>query len=206
VLAELDVGSEVLDVLVMQVGETLSDLQHHEDMDHTERSDTVDEGAQDAATASAIPKRGGNATDSAKPPRYKRLLLWSHHLLATGKRKSIVSWSRELDLAGFSRPGYPGAVFVEGLEGDVDEFVKRMKALRWQALQVRAEETGTERLFFGGHERGGSGEIVGALVVEEVESLGDIAEALRRQAGKNGERLAEFFLSGMKITGSASDG
>lgn len=95
--------------------------------------------------------------------RVKRVLLWSHHLLAISKRKDIVSWSSELSLAGLSKPGcvppfsrhglwamskslshvhsYPGVIVIEGEESDSDEFVRRIKALQWQALQVRCEET-----------------------------------------------------------------
>lgn len=36
---------------------------------------------------------------------------------------------------------YPGVIVVEGEESDADEFVRRIKALQWQALQVRCEES-----------------------------------------------------------------
>lgn len=116
----------------------------------------------------------------------KRLLLWSHHLLATSKRKDIVTWSRELRLGGFSRPGYPGAIFIEGLSGDVDEFVTRIKALRWQALQVRAEESDEHGKRVCGDGREG---------VVEVEGLGEIVEGLKRVDA----RVADLFMEGMKI-------
>ena len=117
--------------------------------------------------------------------RVKRTILWSHHLLATSKRKDIVNWSRELRLGGYSRPGYPGAIFVEGELESVDEFVRRIKGLRWQALQVRAEETGSLRVFGDGME--------GVL---EVESLGEVVDGLRRRD----EGVARMFLEGMKIS------
>lgn len=74
--------------------------------------------------------------------RLKVTLLWSHHLLATGKRKDIVQWSTELKLWGLSKPGYPGVICVEGVEEQVDEFVYRIKQLNWKALQVRLETLG----------------------------------------------------------------
>ncbi|ORY90114.1 hypothetical protein BCR35DRAFT_299655 [Leucosporidium creatinivorum] len=59
-----------------------------------------------------------------------------------GKRKNIVSWASELQLWGISKPGYPGVIVVEGLQGGVDEFVWRIKQLNWKALQVRCEVDG----------------------------------------------------------------
>ncbi|GAA5823390.1 hypothetical protein JCM3770_006849 [Rhodotorula araucariae] len=76
------------------------------------------------------------------PFQLKTTLLWSHHLLATSKRKDIVAWSTELGLYGISKPGYPGVIIVEGLASNVDEFVHRIKQLQWKALQVRCELDG----------------------------------------------------------------
>lgn len=42
---------------------------------------------------------------AAGPFQLKTTLLWSHHLLATSKRKDIVAWSTELSLYGLSKPG-----------------------------------------------------------------------------------------------------
>jgi hypothetical protein len=41
------------------------------------------------------------------PPelRLKEVLFWSHHLLATGKRKNIMHWASELELWVISKPG-----------------------------------------------------------------------------------------------------
>ncbi|KAI5479367.1 DUF1115 domain containing protein [Pseudohyphozyma bogoriensis] len=85
------------------------------------------------------PKPKATMKDDALPMELKEVLLWSHHLLATGKRKNIVQWARELRLWGISKPGYPGVIVVEGLASNVDEFVSRIKALNWKALQVRSE-------------------------------------------------------------------
>lgn len=56
-----------------------------------------------------------------------RIILWMHHLLATTKRRAIVQYSKELGLAGFSKPGYPGAVYVEGPADQVKVFVRELK-------------------------------------------------------------------------------
>ena len=64
-----------------------------------------------------------------------------HHIKSLTKRKHIVEWAGELKLGGFSKPGFPGIVVIEGLEEDAAEYVQRLKRLRWQAMAVRAEDT-----------------------------------------------------------------
>jgi len=167
ILAAQETGSECLDLVVQELTQSLDDLV----AEITQPDPSAGRGADDGS--------GGKNAD-----RIKTVLLWSHHLLATSKRKDIVAWSRELRLGGYSRPGYPGAILIEGVEDEVDEFVRRIKALRWQALQVRGEEVGSER-------RLGSGE----EGVREVEGLGDVVDDLR----KKNRDLADWFLEGMKI-------
>eukprot|EP00877_Chromochloris_zofingiensis_P006355 jgi/Chrzof1/1973/Cz10g28140.t1 len=74
------------------------------------------------------------------PATLLRVGIWFHHIKSTQKRKSIVSWARELNISGYAKPGYPGVILCEGRECDVQEYVQRIKALTWQAMQVRAEE------------------------------------------------------------------
>lgn len=144
----------------------------------------------------------GSSAQQQQQQIIKRTLLWSHHLLATSKRKAILTWSRELCLGGYSRPGYPGAIFVEGEIANVDEFVRRMKALKWQALQVRAEE-----VVRGGNGNGSSGGTKrgricgdGSEGVVEVESLGEVVDGLRKRGDDGDDDVAEMFLRGMKIS------
>ena len=44
--------------------------------------------------------------------------------------------------AGMCKPGYPGALFVEGEESDCREYTRRVRqdCGNWKALQVRGEE------------------------------------------------------------------
>eukprot|EP00924_Labyrinthula_sp_SR-Ha-C_P002895 snap_masked-scaffold_13-processed-gene-10.24-mRNA-1 protein AED:0.47 eAED:0.47 QI:0/0/0/0.33/1/1/3/0/245 len=65
---------------------------------------------------------------------------WSHHIKSTKKRKFIISTAKELNLTGFSKIGYPGVIIVHGKENCCNEFVKRIKALRWKAIAVKIEE------------------------------------------------------------------
>jgi hypothetical protein len=83
---------------------------------------------------------GSGSNVGSDRQRIMRVLIWSHHLLATSKRKDIIDWCLELSLWGISKPGYPGIIIVEGALNDVTEFLKRIKSLNWQALTVRHEE------------------------------------------------------------------
>ncbi|KAK4994013.1 hypothetical protein LTR66_005874 [Elasticomyces elasticus] len=165
----LDVGVEALDLLVTGFAELLPELLR-------ERGRAVDT----YAAGMHEPKSQKNSAE----PKIKRVVIWSHHLLSTSKRRDILAWSRELHLRGFSRPGHPGAVFAEGEEDAVDEFVRRLKELRWQALQVRDEVVVEARVLGSGDGRG----------VEEVEGIGDVVEGLK---GRDG--CAEMFLKAMRI-------
>ncbi|KAK9765090.1 RWD domain-containing protein 2B, variant 2 [Basidiobolus ranarum] len=60
-------------------------------------------------------------------PKIGRALLWMHHIKNPNKRKDIVHWADELQLNGFSKPGYPGIVVVEGLDENVQEYISRLK-------------------------------------------------------------------------------
>ncbi|KNZ63542.1 hypothetical protein VP01_112g3 [Puccinia sorghi] len=69
-------------------------------------------------------------------------VFWMHHIKATGKRKQIVGWARELQIRGcFFQPllvcRYPGALVIDGPKASVEEYSNRLKALRWKAIQQR---------------------------------------------------------------------
>lgn len=54
-----------------------------------------------------------------------RLWIYSHHIYNKCKRKNILEWARELALSGFSMPGKPGVVCVEGPQSACEEFWSR---------------------------------------------------------------------------------
>lgn len=64
-------------------------------------------------------------------------IMWFHHIRNPLKRKSILNWSSELGLYGGTKIGYPGVVYIEGLEENCCEMVRRLKTLRWKAIVVR---------------------------------------------------------------------
>ena len=199
---EIDIGTECLDILVQTIQDRLSSLSTSPEQSQTDIETTTRQTEDTTDTTSTTTNHAVSTHHPIKPTKptkplnqpstIKRTLLWSHHLLSTTKRKQIVTWSRELSLTGYSRPGYPGAILIEGEIHNVDEFVSRIKALRWQALQVRGEEICERRICSevagGGHAEQGGG-------VKEVEGLGDIVNELK----KRDQDVADWFLEGMKI-------
>lgn len=68
------------------------------------------------------------------------LLIHFHHILNESKREAIQNWAHELALGGVSRPGTPGLVIVEGCKESVYLYVRRLRALRWQSMELRCME------------------------------------------------------------------
>ncbi|XP_047449773.1 RWD domain-containing protein 2B [Mugil cephalus] len=71
---------------------------------------------------------------------FSRLWIYSHHIYNKSKRKNILEWSKELDLSGFSMPGKPGIVCVEGPQSACEEFWSRVKVLTWKKIMIRHRE------------------------------------------------------------------
>lgn len=73
-------------------------------------------------------------------PAIHRKVVWFHHIKSSKKKKHIVEWGKELRLGGYCKPGFPGVLIFEGEGSNVADYLKRIKRLRWQHLQVRGEE------------------------------------------------------------------
>ncbi|XP_016104556.1 RWD domain-containing protein 2B [Sinocyclocheilus grahami] len=71
---------------------------------------------------------------------FTRLWIYSHHIYNKIKRKNILEWAKELNLSGFSMPGKPGIVCVEGLQSACNEFWARVKVLTWKRIMIRHRE------------------------------------------------------------------
>lgn len=56
---------------------------------------------------------------------FTRLWIYSHHIYNKCKRRNILEWAKELSLSGFSMPGKPGVVCVEGPQSACEEFWSR---------------------------------------------------------------------------------
>jgi len=69
-----------------------------------------------------------------------RKLIYSHHIIAKTKRKAIADLSRDYQLGGYAKIGWPGIIIIEGEESSCDRFIDEIRSMRWQHLVVRGEE------------------------------------------------------------------
>ncbi|KAJ3512545.1 hypothetical protein NMY22_g15304 [Coprinellus aureogranulatus] len=124
--------------------------------------------------------------DTPQESQY-HVLFTSHHLISTKKRKSLQQWSASLKLAGFAKVGYPGVIYAQGTQENLEEFVGNVKAMQWLALRVRFVEPVPDRLLAGSTTFSGWQEFsrVGE-VVEEMKRLGREEFVLEMGIGSSG--------------------
>ena len=68
--------------------------------------------------------------------------IYVHHLYSGQKKKSLLAWGSELDVTGFTLPGKPGLIVIEGPKTAVQEFSHRCKSMNWQRITTKIiEET-----------------------------------------------------------------
>lgn len=104
-----------------------------------------------------------NVTNSNPPEekskvegQFARMWMYMHHIYSKTKRKIILDWSSDYNLTGFSLPGKPGVVCIEGNECDVEEYYSKLRRLNWKKITCRHRETGdktqdidSQRIFTG---------------------------------------------------------
>lgn len=88
-------------------------------------------------------KNTSSISSAKRPEKFERLWIYSHHIKSKRKRSAIIENARDLQLTGFSLPGKPGIICVEGYQKDTQEFWRLLKAMHWQRIQVRVEENFT---------------------------------------------------------------
>ncbi|CAL8363490.1 unnamed protein product [Merluccius merluccius] len=96
-----------------------------------------------SSSASCCAAARGEAAAPSGGEAFSRLWIYSHHIYNKSKRKNILEWSKELGLSGFSMPGKPGIVCVEGLQDACEEFWSRVKVLTWKKIMIRHREDAT---------------------------------------------------------------
>uniref|UniRef100_A0A1I8NMY6 RWD domain-containing protein n=1 Tax=Stomoxys calcitrans TaxID=35570 RepID=A0A1I8NMY6_STOCA len=123
---ELENFIETMDTSETYIYQVLSWIQDHIDeliqMNANEIEDTT-------KTTAVV----GNKNDLVD---FERLWIYSHHIKSKTKRQEIVKQSRNLDLSGFSRPGKPGIICVEGLKDHTQTFWQIIKGMRWQKITI----------------------------------------------------------------------
>ncbi|KAA0164795.1 hypothetical protein FNF28_03682 [Cafeteria roenbergensis] len=105
--------------------------------------------ALEAPAAAAAAAAAGSGTPASLSPGSvpaadgamgTRVWIWFHHIKNPAKKKAICDWAKELGLVGVCKPGYPGVLIAQGSESACKEYTSRLRALRWKAMAVRAEE------------------------------------------------------------------
>jgi len=81
-----------------------------------------------------------NSAVQQTPSCFSRLWIYSHHIYNREKRRIIIDTARELDLTGFSAPGKPGIVCVEGHKPNADKFWQQIRSLQWQRITLTHRE------------------------------------------------------------------
>ncbi|VDK56863.1 unnamed protein product [Anisakis simplex] len=82
--------------------------------------------------------------DSNDSVVYARYWIYSHHLRSNIKRKDIEYIAKQLDLNGFSCPGKPGIIVVEGEANSCKEFWEKVRGWTWKHIVVRHTEESSE--------------------------------------------------------------
>ncbi|KAI0081110.1 hypothetical protein K474DRAFT_1614167 [Panus rudis PR-1116 ss-1] len=115
-------------------------------------------------------------SSDTRPSQRYHALLTSHHLISPTKRRNMQHWTSQLGLRGFAKVGYPGVIYCEGDQPQVEEFVGNVKAMQWLALKVRFVEPLSEELqkIAQSDDRGGKSRWV------EFEKVGEVVEEMRR--------------------------
>jgi hypothetical protein len=69
-----------------------------------------------------------------------RKLIYSHHIIARSKRKSLKDLALIYKIGGYVKIGWPGIIIIEGLHSNCASFVQEIKKMKWQYLNVRGEQ------------------------------------------------------------------
>ncbi|XP_059612281.1 RWD domain-containing protein 2A [Phlebotomus argentipes] len=88
-------------------------------------------------------------TEEEVKSSFERLWIYSHHIKSKTKRRNIVKNANDLALTGFSLPGKPGIICVEGDRASTQEFWQLLRQMHWQKISIKkAEESETESRLF----------------------------------------------------------
>lgn len=70
----------------------------------------------------------------------QRRAVWFHHIRSPLKKRCIKEWSESLNIGGYVKVGRPGVLIFEGESENVHEYMKRIRKLKWQAMELRGVE------------------------------------------------------------------
>ncbi|KAI0152855.1 hypothetical protein GGR57DRAFT_503365 [Xylariaceae sp. FL1272] len=165
---ESPTGEEVLDALLLAFQELVSSQAN---------------ASEAALSQTEVLEPEGTASLSTN----KTIIIWLHHLLATGKRKLALHPSTGgSQLSGITKPGYPGVMIFSGERSVVNAHVSELRSQRWQAFQIRFDSDDLKTDLEPWQFRHGAG-------IREVESMSEITQDII-----NGKHR-EMFLDAMGI-------
>ncbi|EWC48948.1 hypothetical protein DRE_00253 [Drechslerella stenobrocha 248] len=123
---------------------------------------------------------------------FARVFFMFHHIRAPRKRELIQSLAKSMSLTGVCKHGSPGFLYVEGEALQVQAYIKEIKRMRWQSVEVRRKEQETlaDNMPLETARR-----LTGPFGVVEVESSGEMSEKLQAVG------LADFLHKAMTRTG-----
>jgi hypothetical protein len=99
----------------------------------------------------------------------------------------LQQWTASLKLSGFAKIGYPGVIYTQGTQENLEEFVANVKAMQWLALKVRFLDQLPDKPLANAASLSGWQEFsrVGE-VVEEMKRIGREAFVLEMGIGSSG--------------------
>ncbi|XP_037083640.1 RWD domain-containing protein 2A-like [Pollicipes pollicipes] len=81
-----------------------------------------------------------DSVEEEHPDQFTRLWIYSHHIYSKVKRRDMLELAKECSVTGFSLPGKPGIICVEGLASSTSDWWKRVKAWNWKRIMVKKKE------------------------------------------------------------------
>ncbi|BFZ65244.1 hypothetical protein YB2330_006407 [Saitoella coloradoensis] len=62
-----------------------------------------------------------------------------HHIYSSKKRRAMKEWAQDANLGALCKIGKAGILVVEGPDDIVQDYVSKIKQMRWQSCHLRAE-------------------------------------------------------------------
>lgn len=77
----------------------------------------------------------------AQDNSFQRIWIYSHHIYNKKKREEIIKKAKDLGITGFSLPGKPGVICIEGDNSSCMQWWKIIKSMAWKKIIIRKTET-----------------------------------------------------------------
>lgn len=79
--------------------------------------------------------------DDSNDENFARFWFLSHHIYSKFKRRDLLNLANQLKLNGFSLPGKPGIICVEGFESACKQFWDEIRTWSWKKIALKHAET-----------------------------------------------------------------